>query len=61
MIDNLLHICFTGTFEKLEVAVRVRVLTSALPGARDKVLSIHTINVCSIRTWWMKAMQPHRS
>lgn len=23
MIDNLLHICFRGTFEKLEVAVRV--------------------------------------
>lgn len=23
MIDNLLHICFIGTFEKLEIAVRV--------------------------------------
>lgn len=28
MIDNLLQICFTGTFEKLEVAVRVGVLTN---------------------------------
>uniref|UniRef100_A0A3Q4MNN5 Replication factor C (activator 1) 4 n=1 Tax=Neolamprologus brichardi TaxID=32507 RepID=A0A3Q4MNN5_NEOBR len=28
MIDNLLQICFRGTFEKLEVAVRVSVLTS---------------------------------
>lgn len=27
MIDNLLQICFRGTFEKLEVAVRVGVLT----------------------------------
>lgn len=27
MIDNLLQICFKGTFEKLEVAVRVGVLT----------------------------------
>lgn len=27
MIDNLLQICLKGTFEKLEVAVRVGVLT----------------------------------
>lgn len=63
MIDDLLHVCFRGTFEKLEVAVRVCVCVCCWVLA-PRAVAPPVIVSCDgpfDRTWWTKAMQPLRS
>lgn len=65
MIDSLLHVCFRGTFEKLEVEVRVCVVLGFVSASSDEWF--HSKHVLPPvfgsfdRTWWMKDTQPLRS